>query len=100
MKTTIINAKIYTANPDMPYAKSISFEDGYFTEVSTENLNGDTLLDAENKLIIPALLDIHMHPIWIAENINKLACVPPKINSIEDLKQGVKHIRATRGNGK
>lgn len=100
MKTTIINAKIYTANPEMRYAKSMEIENGIITKVSLDNLEGDTQLDANGKLILPALLDIHMHPIWIAENINKLACVPPNIKSIEDLKHGIKHIRATRGNGK
>ncbi|SJZ51463.1 amidohydrolase [Anaerorhabdus furcosa] len=84
MKTTIINAKIYTANKDMPIAKSMSFEHDKIIAISKNNLEGDQLIDAKGKFVCPSFFDIHMHPLWIAENLNKFACLPPLIYSIED----------------
>lgn len=89
MKTTIINANIFTSNKDMPYAKSMSFEHGKITEVSCNNLSGNNIIDAKGKFITPAFLDIHMHPLWIALNYDKFACLPPHIYSIHEIQNEI-----------
>lgn len=92
MKTTIINAKIITSSQDMPLATSMSFEQDIITEVSLDNLTGDIIIDMHGKTICPSFFDLHMHPLWIADNIEKFACLPPKIYSIEDCQDAIRQI--------
>ncbi|MDO4665576.1 MAG: amidohydrolase family protein [Actinomycetaceae bacterium] len=37
------------------------------------------------KLVTPGLIDAHIHPLLLADNLGALACIPPKITSIPRL---------------
>ena len=42
-------------------------------------------IDLKGKTVIPGIIDAHMHPMMLAEYSKRIACLPPRVNSIEDL---------------
>lgn len=66
MRTQVINAQIITLNPEKQIleAGSLVFEDGIIIEVNSDNVsqtNCDRTIDAQNKLLMPGLINTHTH---------------------------------------
>lgn len=60
----IRNAKIYTADMDMPLASALAVKDGKFVYVGDEAGLGDLegeVLDLGGKFIMPGIIDSHVH---------------------------------------
>lgn len=69
----IYNARIYTEDPDMPWAEAIAIEGkkiacvGRKDECMAYASESTELLDYEGKIIIPAFIDGHTHPTTVAK---------------------------------
>ena len=63
------NARVYTVNPDMPWAEAVAVKGNeivYVGDSSGANaLSGDStiLQDLEGQLMLPGFIDSHVHPI-------------------------------------
>ena len=55
--------------------------------------SADEIVDLEGRTVIPGLVDAHMHPLMLAEYSRQIACLPPKVNSIEDLVGEIARVR-------
>lgn len=95
MKTLFTNARIFTSNPGQLYADSMLAEDGKILWVGTgaPEENPDEVVDLQGRTVIPGLVDAHMHPLMLAEYSRQIACLPPKVNSIEDLVGEIARVR-------
>ncbi len=82
------NGKIFTSNPEAPYATGMIVEDGMILWVGDmkdmPQMEG-TKVDLGGKRVIPGIVDAHMHPTMLAEYSKKISSLPPKINSIAEL---------------
>jgi len=88
MMKIIRNAKIYTADTNQQMATAMVIKGGKILWIGQEeNLpayQGD-IIDGQGKVIIPGIIDAHMHPIMLADVLEQVACLPPHIHSIEDM---------------
>lgn len=63
----LVNARVFTADPNRPWAEAVAIEDGLIAMVgSTEDVRGaagpDTrVIDAEGRLLTPGLTEAHAH---------------------------------------
>lgn len=86
------NAKVFTSDDQKPFAECFLVEDGFITWIGTEAEMPKTdceVVDLQGKRVIPGFIDAHMHPIILADNMQKLSCLPPDICSIEALKAAI-----------
>ena len=95
-----INGKIYTCDDENRYAQAMTVQDGVITWVGAqEDLPaGDwTVVDLGGKRVIPGFVDAHMHPVMLADFSKKISSLPPKVHSIEELKQEIRKVRESQG---
>ncbi len=82
------NAKIYTANSECQSATAMVIADGKIKWLGVEedmpSYEGE-IIDLQGKVIIPGIIDAHMHPIMLADVLEQVACLPPQILSIEEM---------------
>lgn len=63
----VVNARVFTSDPEQPWAEAVAIRDGVFTAVGagaqvTRLAGGGTrTIDAGGRLLIPGLTDSHMH---------------------------------------
>ncbi|MGP1569836.1 MAG: amidohydrolase [Eubacteriales bacterium] len=89
MKTAYINGKIFTSDLSNKYTSQFLVENGKFIKVRNTDeliLNADKVVDLDGKTVIPGIVDAHMHPLMLADYSKQIACLPPSINSIKQLK--------------
>src|SRR5215831_13719819 len=66
-QTLLVNAKIFTADPALPYAQAVAIEDGRILSVgSNEQLRAlagpnTRIIDAGGRLVTPGLTEAHVH---------------------------------------
>lgn len=66
----LINGKIFTGNPQSPYAESVSVRDGKIVAVGNRfdvkaSVQGDAqVVDLGGKTLLPGLIDSHVHAIY------------------------------------
>ena len=64
------NGKIYTADKSDQFCEAIAIKQGYITAVGSSHellaLAGaqTDVIDLENRVVLPGLIDSHMHPFW------------------------------------
>jgi len=64
MNSTIINGRIFTGNPQNPWVSSLAIDDGVITSLGNEPRDGDTIIDAKGRLVLPSFGDGHAHPLF------------------------------------
>lgn len=90
-----INGKIFTANPQQPYASAMIVRNGkiiWIGEQSDVAIIDREYVDLQGQRVLPGFIDAHLHPLWLARCSTQIACTPPLIYSISDL---IKKIRKT-----
>ena len=86
MKTLFKNGKIFTSNRQQLYAEAMLVEDGAIKWIGNDPADEKSeTIDLKGKTVIPGIIDAHMHPMMLAEYSKRIACLPPRVNSIEDL---------------
>lgn len=70
----VINANIYTVNPDFEKATSFAVKDGKFIEIGTpsdliKKYEATQTIDAQGKTILPGLIDAHCHFYGLGQNL-------------------------------
>ncbi|MDO8411490.1 MAG: amidohydrolase [Phenylobacterium sp.] len=63
------NARIYTVDPDQPWAEAIAVKDGLIVAVGSQAAlapyqTGAQVIDAQGRLVLPAFADAHVHPVF------------------------------------
>lgn len=72
--TVYKNGRIYTVNEAQPWAEAIAIKDGKFLVVGTnedvEVVTGETtkVIDLEGRMAMPGLIDVHVHPLGVANS--------------------------------
>lgn len=87
------NGKIFTADEKKPYADAMAVKDGRIEWIGEEkelDCRGETCVDLQGKRVIPGLIDNHMHPFHLADTLQQIACLPPNIYSVAELKEQVR----------
>lgn len=51
----------------------------------TDELSGEETVDLKGSTVLPALVESHIHPIFLADLEGKLTIMPPAVNSIEEM---------------
>lgn len=94
MRTRIfINGRIFTSDDENPQAESFITCNGEIRWIGREEDRPETdgeITDLKGKCVIPGLVDSHMHPIILADCMGKISCLPPEVNSIEELTQAIR----------
>ena len=66
----IVNARVYTGDPGMPWAEGLSSSDGRIVavgrmkDVEASVGPGAAVLDAGGRLVLPGFIDAHVHLVW------------------------------------
>lgn len=74
----VTNAKVYTVDPDLPYATAFAVRDGKFLAVGEtadmDNYKGvhTRMLNLGGKLVLPGLCDAHIHFTMYALSLNRI----------------------------
>ena len=100
--TVFFNAKIFTANSDALYADTFSVKDGIIEWIGHHSdvpfsLEGE--MDLEGRTVIPGIIDAHLHPVYLADFVKQIPCMPPVTNSIEELKERIRERRSEQQAG-
>lgn len=97
---TFINGKIFTSNPEQPYASSMFVRDGKVIWIGEQEdlpkIKGDCV-DLKGKRVLPGIIDAHMHPLFLAGTSKQIACTPPMVHSIKDLLKQIVSVRESQG---
>lgn len=99
-KTFYVNGRIFTADNVMPEADAMLVKDGRILWVGKEKDAdpGDAArVDLQGRRVIPGFVDAHMHPVMLADFSKKIAVMPPKIHSIEEMKDAIRARREQQG---
>ena len=76
---TLTNARVITMDPGLPVASGVVIEDGKFSHVinageDPPSLPGGTTIDLAGKVLLPGLIDSHLHLRKYAESLQKIDC--------------------------
>ena len=89
MRTIYRNARIYTVEPEMPWAEEMIVEGKKIVYVGkTTDETGDKVIDCGGKMIMPAFIDSHSHPGIISKSIWHVNL--PLYDNVEDLLEFVR----------
>ena len=103
-KTAYINGKIFTSDRENLHAEAMTVENGRITWVGAQaDLPAgpyDETVDLQGRRVLPGFVDAHEHPVMLADFSKKISSLPPKVNSIEELKQAIRDVREQQGPGK
>lgn len=50
----------------------------------------EEFIDLKGKTVVPGFIDSHIHPIYVASVQEQIACMPPMVNSIEEMIRALK----------
>jgi len=88
-ETIFFNGKIYTVNPNQPWADAMVVKDGVITFVGgndeAKNAAGEnaTQIDLEGSFVMPGIHDVHLHPLEASTN-NFQFIVDDSVQDAED----------------
>ena len=100
MKQLFVDGHIYTSDENNPFVSAMLVEDGVILCVGTREecesaakADRPHLVSLGGRTVIPGFVDAHMHPVMLAEYSKQIACLPPKVNSIEELAGEIARVR-------
>lgn len=100
MKTAYINGKIFTSDLKRKYITNFLVENGKFVKIDDDiEKIADKIVDLQEKTVIPGIVDAHMHPLMLADYSRQIACLPPAVKSIEELKIVIAGVAKNKGPG-
>lgn len=84
------NGKIFTSDEIRPCADTMAVKDGriaWIGEGKDLDCGAEECVDLGGKRVLPGFIDNHMHPTILADTLDQIACLPPNIYSIAELKE-------------
>ena len=105
MKRAFVNGKIFTSDISEPgalYAEALLCDGGriLFAGAEKDLPAGEyPRIDLGGRTVIPGFVDAHMHPVMLADFSRQIACLPPKVNSIQELIQEIARVRSEKPEG-
>ncbi|MFJ7829304.1 amidohydrolase [Peribacillus sp. NPDC097284] len=96
-----VNGKIFTANPTQPYASAMVIRDGrihWIGEEETKGMTGERM-NLQGRRVLPGLIDAHLHPLYLAGSSKQISCMPPVVESLEDLIDEVRKASESQDSG-
>lgn len=88
---TFMNGKIFTGIDATSFVSAMTIENGQVTWTGNfKEVNDLDAIDLKSQTVLPGLIDVHTHPKYIADALHGVACTPPDINSIEDMKTALR----------
>ena len=100
-KIAYINGKIFTSDRENLYAEALTVEGGRVTWIGAQaDIPAgpyDETVDLQGRRVLPGFVDAHEHPVMLADFSKKISSLPPKVNSIEELKQAIRDVRKVQG---
>lgn len=94
------NAKIFTSNPEKPYASALAVRDGRITWIGEQNdleKLDNSAIDLKGRRVIPSFIDAHLHPLLLAKTSKQIAATPPNVYSIKELQEKIRKQREIQG---
>ncbi|WP_057823289.1 amidohydrolase [Lentilactobacillus sunkii] len=89
---TFINGKIFMGTGTTNFVSAMKIEHGKVTWIGDSNeISDPDAINLNGKTVLPGLIDVHTHPKYIADALHGVACTPPNVNSIEDMKTALRH---------
>ncbi len=82
------------------YADAMAVKDGliaWIGEAAELDTTDEEVVDLQGKRVLPGIIDSHMHPVMLAANQRQIVCLPPYINSIEELIEAIKKGEGSTG---
>ncbi|MBQ6621251.1 MAG: amidohydrolase [Mogibacterium sp.] len=96
MTQLFYNAKIFTSDLENLYADALLVRDGKVLWTGAledrPDIQPDEATDLQGHTVIPGFIDAHMHPVMLADYARQIACLPPAVCSIEDLKREIRAV--------
>ena len=95
-----VNGKFFTSDEKKLYADAMAVKDGliaWIGEAAELDTADEEVVDLQGKRVLPGIIDSHMHPVMLAANQRQIVCLPPYINSIEELIEAIKKARTAQG---
>lgn len=92
--------RIFTGAGEDAYATAFAVENGLFTWVghAADIPAGAHVTDLDGELVVPGLIDTHMHPTMVAVTLGAVACTVPAVNSIAEMVAALRrHPNAGKG---
>lgn len=92
----LINGKIVTVDPEFDVAEAVAVKDGRILAVGSNDevnaLRGSKteIVNLEGKMVLPGLIDSHLHMVGTGETLTKIDCRTPPMNSIANIVAAVK----------
>lgn len=105
MKKAFVNGKIFTSDisgAESLYAEALLCDGGgiLFAGAEKDLPAGEyPRIDLGGRTVIPGFVDAHMHPVMLADFSRQIACLPPKVNSIQELIQEIARVRSEKPEG-
>lgn len=91
----LINGRIVTVDKDFTVAKSVAVKDGKILAVGssrkTMKWRGERteVIDLEGKMVLPGLIDSHLHMVGTGLTMAQINCRTPPVRSIADIVEAV-----------
>jgi len=99
-KSIFVNGRIFTANPEQPYASAMVVSEGRIEWIGEQaEIAGaeGARVDLQGRRVLPGLIDAHMHPLLLADAAKQIACLFPTVHSIADLQEEIRSLRDRQG---
>ncbi|UOF90984.1 amidohydrolase [Fodinisporobacter ferrooxydans] len=97
---TFFNGRIFTSNPEQPYANAMVVRDGRIVwigeQADLEGMEGNCI-DLHGRRVLPGFIDAHLHPLYLADAAKHIACSPPIVSSIAGLLEQIRKRREFQG---
>ena len=88
---TFMNGKIFIGTAPTSFVSAMKIKAGQVTWIGeSSEVNDPDAINLEGKTVLPGLIDVHTHPKYIADALHGVACTPPNVNSIEEMKAALK----------
>ncbi len=88
---TFKNGRIFIgldSNNNPKFAEAMSIDNGKFCFIgSNSEVDCNNAIDLQSNIVIPSFVDSHTHPDYVADNTNRVLCLPPLIHSIAEMKE-------------